>query len=60
MRDIVCNMDLDSSAKFKSGYKDNTYYFCCTGCKQQFDKSPMEYLNHHPCAGNCRCGKHVG
>lgn len=25
-------------------YKDKTYYFCCPGCKPQFDKDPEKYL----------------
>lgn len=28
----------------KSVYKDKTYYFCCPGCKPQFDKDPEKYL----------------
>lgn len=28
----------------KSIYKDKTYYFCCPGCKPQFDKDPEKYL----------------
>ncbi len=26
-------------------YKDETYYFCCSGCKDKFVKNPEEYLN---------------
>ena len=28
----------------KSVYKEKTYYFCCPGCKPQFDKDPEKYL----------------
>ncbi len=28
-----------------SDYKDTRYYFCCDGCKPQFDKNPDKYLN---------------
>lgn len=28
----------------KSVYKDKTYYFCCPGCKPQFEKDPEKYL----------------
>jgi len=27
----------------KSTYKGETYYFCCPGCKPQFDKDPAKY-----------------
>lgn len=27
-----------------SDYKDTRYYFCCNGCKPQFDKNPDKYL----------------
>lgn len=28
----------------KSVYKGKTYYFCCSGCKPQFDKNPEKYI----------------
>ena len=28
----------------KSVYKEKTYYFCCPGCKPQFDKAPEKYV----------------
>ena len=35
-----------ASAKDSVGtsvYKGKTYYFCCSGCKPQFDKNPAKY-----------------
>lgn len=35
-----------ASAKDSVGtsvYKGQTYYFCCSGCKPQFDKNPAKY-----------------
>ena len=29
----------------KSVYKGKTYYFCCPGCKPQFDKNPEKYIS---------------
>lgn len=29
----------------KSVYKEKTYYFCCPGCKPQFDKAPEKYIS---------------
>ncbi len=28
----------------KTVYKEKTYYFCCPGCKPQFDKAPEKYV----------------
>lgn len=28
----------------KTVYKEKTYYFCCPGCKPQFDKNPEKYV----------------
>jgi len=33
-----------SKAAGKSVYKGKTYYFCCPGCKPQFDKNPAKYI----------------
>lgn len=44
--DPVCNMKVDEkSAKWKSEYKGNTYYFCAPGCKKAFDKNPERFLD---------------
>lgn len=29
----------------KSVYKEKTYYFCCPGCKPQFEKDPEKYVS---------------
>jgi len=34
-----------SKASAKSVYKGKTYYFCCSGCKHQFDKNPAKYID---------------
>ncbi len=28
----------------KSDYNGKTYYFCCAGCKEKFDKEPAKYV----------------
>lgn len=44
-KDPVCGMMVDSAtAQFKSEYKEQTYYFCCAGCKRSFDKEPEKYV----------------
>ena len=43
-KDPVCGMDVDEkTAKNKSVYKGQTYYFCSPGCKASFDKEPGKY-----------------
>ena len=45
-RDPVCGMPVDQNVtKYVSDYRGQTYYFCCAGCKQAFDRQPATYLN---------------
>ena len=54
--DPVCKMTVDEkTAKIKSDYKDNTYYFCAPGCKNAFDENPAKYLGNETAKG-CGCG----
>ena len=44
-KDPVCKMDVnEKTAKYKTEYKDKTYYFCSPGCKSTFDKNPTKYV----------------
>ena len=43
-KDPICGMMVDVSvAKHKSEFRGNSFYFCCSGCKQKFDKQPEKY-----------------
>ncbi|GAG61553.1 unnamed protein product [marine sediment metagenome] len=43
--DPICKMEVDEkTAKFKSKYKEKTYYFCAPGCKKEFDDNPEKYI----------------
>jgi xanthine dehydrogenase accessory factor len=43
--DPVCGMSVaPSKASYWSNYRGETYYFCCAGCKQEFDLHPENYL----------------
>lgn len=45
VRDVVCGMDIESStAAATSEYRGNTYFFCASGCKRDFDQDPEHYL----------------
>jgi xanthine dehydrogenase accessory factor len=43
-KDPICGMMVDVSVvKHKSEFHGNSFYFCCSGCKQKFDKQPEKY-----------------
>jgi Cu+-exporting ATPase len=43
--DPVCGMELEpKAAAAKSQYQGKTYYFCAKEEKEQFDKSPTNYV----------------
>ena len=46
---LVCPVTGDkiasvSAAAGHSTYKGKTYYFCCGGCKPEFDKDPQKFI----------------
>jgi YHS domain-containing protein len=44
-KDPVCGMDVDpKTAAARSEYLGETYYFCCAGCKEDFEKEPQKYV----------------
>lgn len=44
-KDPICGMAVDiAKAKHKSEFRGSTFYFCCAGCKQKFDKQPGQYI----------------
>ncbi|MGC2108882.1 MAG: XdhC family protein [Candidatus Korobacteraceae bacterium] len=43
-RDPICGMTVDvGTAKHRSEFQGASFYFCCAGCKQTFDKQPDKY-----------------
>lgn len=43
-KDVVCGMNVEEkTAKSKTEYKGETYYFCSEACKKTFDKNPATY-----------------
>lgn len=45
VKDVVCGMRLSASEAFDEvKYGGRTYYFCASGCKAKFIKSPRRYL----------------
>jgi xanthine dehydrogenase accessory factor len=44
-KDPICGMTVDiGAAKYKSESDGQSFYFCCAGCKQTFDKQPDKYV----------------
>ncbi|MBZ5637355.1 MAG: efflux RND transporter periplasmic adaptor subunit [Acidobacteriia bacterium] len=48
VRDPKCGMKVDAvdaaAAGLKGSYRGATYYFCSSGCKEEFEKAPERYL----------------
>ncbi|MFQ6070302.1 MAG: P-II family nitrogen regulator [Candidatus Aminicenantales bacterium] len=43
--DPVCQMQVDEKAPGATTiYKGRTYYFCCSACKDKFNKQPEKYV----------------
>jgi xanthine dehydrogenase accessory factor len=43
-KDPICGMTVNmTAAKYTSEFHGDSYYFCCAGCKQTFDKQPDKY-----------------
>jgi len=45
LSDPVCGMPVSAGAALKSTYKGTTYRFCSEGCKNQFERSPADYVS---------------
>jgi len=46
----------EKTAKFKSDYMGNTYYFCAASCKVTFDKNPAKFAGGKSGHSGCCCG----
>lgn len=45
-RDPVCGMEVNpQQAAGKSEYQGQTYYFCSSSDKQQFEQNPQQYVD---------------
>jgi xanthine dehydrogenase accessory factor len=43
--DPVCHMNVEiATARYKTDYNGQTYYFCAPGCKRSFEKNPQQFL----------------
>jgi len=50
--DPVCGMTVQiEGAEFATAYNDQTYYFCCDGCKTAFEQDPEQYIAQSPPGG---------
>ncbi len=47
--DPVCGMSVNpQTATHRAVHRDQTYYFCCAGCKTKFEAEPARYLKAAP------------
>ena len=45
VKDPVCGMEIEKfDAEAEMDYKEKTYFFCSTGCRDEFKKKPEKYL----------------
>ncbi len=45
VKDPVCGMDIEAAtAAGRTAHKGQTYYFCCSACKEKFDLKPEQYV----------------
>jgi xanthine dehydrogenase accessory factor len=48
-KDPICGMMVDThAAKYESEFEGQSFYFCCAGCKQEFDIQPNKYVLANP------------
>jgi xanthine dehydrogenase accessory factor len=46
-KDPICGMNVSiANARYKAEFEGKTFYFCCAGCKQTFEREPARYLAH--------------
>ncbi len=43
-QDPVCGMSVEIKKTIKAEYDGTSYYFCCTHCKEIFEKEPKKYV----------------
>jgi P-type Cu+ transporter len=46
--DPVCGMAVTSEAPARASFEGRTYYFCCDGCRTQFEQDPRAFLGAGP------------
>jgi len=45
-KDLVCGMEVNpETAKYRTSYNGETYYFCALTCQKRFQENPLKYLN---------------
>lgn len=47
-KDPTCGMEVETETAPKTEYKGKTYYFCCSTCKEVFEKEPEKYVKEEP------------
>ena len=54
-KDPVCGMDVDvdeATATDTAEHEGTTYYFCCKGCRLDFEDDPQKFLSAESSGGH--------
>ena len=43
-KDPVCGMTVAKNEDLKSIFEGNSYYFCSSRCKEEFDRNPANFV----------------
>lgn len=43
-RDPVCGMTVRTDSRHRAEHAGQTYYFCCSGCRERFVADPASFL----------------
>ncbi len=43
LRDPVCGMSMTAATAKSAVYRDRTYYFCSSTCREKFEAAPAQY-----------------
>ncbi len=59
--DPVCGMQVDEATAAETAeHQGQTYYFCCKGCRMEFEDEPEKYLSREGDRANGGQGGHHG
>ena len=52
-KDPVCGMEVDEATATETAEHEGTaYYFCCKGCRLDFEDDPQKFLSGQPSGGH--------
>ena len=55
VKDPACGMFVNPQNSINSRHMSETFYFCSSACKEDFDREPVKYMKEETKQGGC-CG----